>query len=85
MYREGDPNVNTQMDSMSYYYYPQSNKLRKVTDQVNSGNYSVDIDNQVATDNYQYDKIGNLIADQAEGISSIKWNVTGKVKEVKGD
>lgn len=34
------------------------------------------------TDNYEYDNIGNLMADEQEEIAEVKWLVTGKVKEV---
>src|SRR5690606_20020306 len=55
--------------------------LNHVTDLVASGNYSVDIDNQ-SSNNYQYDAIGNLIKDNAEGISPITWNVYGKISSI---
>jgi len=32
--------------------------------------------------NYQYDKIGQLILDQAEGITQIDWKVTNKVEKI---
>jgi RHS repeat-associated protein len=34
------------------------------------------------TDNYQYDEIGNLIKDTKEGITSIEWNVYGKIRSI---
>lgn len=46
-----------------------------------STNYSDDIDGQTAI-NYTYDKIGNLKSDPSEGITSIKWNVYGKISEI---
>ena len=76
------------MDELSYKYYPGTNQLRQVTDQVadnaygNSWDVIFDIDNQSDTSNYVYDAIGNLIADKAEGITSIQWNVYGKIKEI---
>lgn len=75
----------------------QSNKLRYVHDQVAASNYTEDIDSQTSlsqaqvnsqrslaqsTDNYQYDAIGNLIKDNAEGISDIHWNVYGKIASI---
>ncbi len=52
-----------EMDSLNYKYISNTNKLRRVTDAVTSGNYADDIDNQTDADNYVYDEIGNLIAD----------------------
>ncbi len=62
-----------------------------------ASNYTEDIDSQTSlsqaqvnsqrslaqsTDNYQYDAIGNLIKDNAEGISDIHWNVYGKIASI---
>jgi uncharacterized protein RhaS with RHS repeats len=58
-----------------------NNKLNHVRDQVSSGNYSADIDNQ-SSNNYTYDRIGNLIKDVAEGIDAIHWTVYGKIKKI---
>ena len=41
-----------------------------------------DIKSGQAANNYSYDAIGNLIADQQEGISTIKWNVYGKIASI---
>ena len=57
-----------------------TNQLAYVTDDINS-NYTEDIDNQLAG-NYDYDGIGNLIKDVQEGITSITWNVYGKIKTI---
>lgn len=58
-----------------------TNRLASVKDTVNAANYSDDIDQQ-ADNNYSYDAIGNLTADQKEGISKITWNVYGKIDTV---
>jgi RHS repeat-associated protein len=71
------------MDSLAYEYIPNTNKLKRVTDNAAySNNYPGDIDNQTATENYLYDAIGNLIKDKAEGIDSIYWNVYGKISRI---
>lgn len=70
------------MDDLTYSYYTNTNKLKRVTDAVSSGNYSEDIDSQSDTSNYRYDEIGNLIRDKAEGIDSIKWTVYGKISRI---
>ena len=41
-----------------------TNKLAYITDQVSSGNYTEDIDNQTSF-NYTYDPIGNLVSECA--------------------
>jgi RHS repeat-associated protein len=77
----------SQMDSLTYSYYPKTNQLRRITDKVLPGTFTdadnriVDIDSQ-PEDNYVYDSIGNLIEDKQENISSIKWTVYGKIAEI---
>ncbi|MCR6718707.1 MAG: hypothetical protein NVV59_00075 [Chitinophagaceae bacterium] len=89
--RNGAPELGApmRMDSLRYYYYASTNQLKRVTDSVAAGNYtgsttvsSVDIDHQDEPSNYVYDAIGNLIEDKAEGLSSITWNVYGKIKSI---
>ncbi|MGI8600074.1 MAG: N-acetylmuramidase domain-containing protein [Chitinophagaceae bacterium] len=58
-----------------------SNQLAHVEDTDPSSNYTVDIDNQ-SLSNYDYDNIGNLIKDNAEGITNINWTVYGKIKQI---
>jgi RHS repeat-associated protein len=70
------------MDDMTYEYYGSTNKLAQVRDAVASANYPADIDNQASASNYKYDAIGNLISDDAEGITNIKWTVYGKIASI---
>lgn len=80
--------VLTQMDQLTYNYTAGTNKLRHVSDAVannlftngTANDTSLDIDSQIA-DNYGYDDIGQLIADEQEGLK-IDWRVDGKVKSV---
>ena len=37
---------------------------------------------ETSSENYEYDKIGNLVRDSSEQIEEIVWNVQGKVQEV---
>ncbi|WP_207516014.1 RHS repeat-associated core domain-containing protein [Longitalea luteola] len=75
------------MDSLTYNYNRGingkivNNKLNYISDQISAGNYTVDIDNQ-ASNNYQYDKIGNLIKDVAEGLDTVRWTVYGKINRI---
>src|SRR5690606_33931281 len=80
-FRNGASANGINMDKMKYHYNAGNNQLNYVYDSVPAGNYSVDIDAQSAN-NYQYDAIGNLIKDNAEGISSITWNVYGKISSI---
>jgi RHS repeat-associated protein len=73
------------MDSLTYHYYTGTNRLQRVTDAIPATNYTEDIDNQTDVSNYMYDEIGNLIQDKAEQIDSIKWNVYGKISEIRKD
>jgi len=72
------------MDSLTYHYLSNTNKLTYVSDQSQgwvNGNYKIKNQNN---GNYDYDEIGNLIKDSTENISSggIKWNVYGKISEI---
>jgi RHS repeat-associated protein len=66
------------------------NRLYHVNETVAVNAFNDDIDDQGGfsstnvntTNNYGYDGEGRLIRDDAEEIASIKWTVTGKVKEV---
>jgi RHS repeat-associated protein len=72
------------MDSLTYIYYPNTNRLRQVRDSANTY-YSFnppDLQDQSSTDNYKYDAIGNLISDDKENITSITWSVYGKIREI---
>ena len=76
------------MDSLNYFYYTGTNKLKRVTDSVPPNTYTsqqdnliLDVDSQ-PDKNYCYDAIGNLIKDSLEQITSIKWNVYGKIQEI---
>lgn len=64
-------------------YLKNTNKLRWVDDipELTAVKKDVDVDDQ-STDNYSYDAIGNLIADDQEQIANIEWTVSGKVKRV---
>uniref|UniRef100_UPI001A982D61 RHS repeat domain-containing protein n=1 Tax=Foetidibacter luteolus TaxID=2608880 RepID=UPI001A982D61 len=77
------------MDKLGYRYKPNTNQLDHITDDVNAANYTEDIDGQ-GTNNYEYDEIGNLVKDKAEGIgqsqqSKIEWTVYGKISSIRKD
>lgn len=71
-----------EMDSLLYEYYPNTNKLKRVSDWVSKDKFTDDIDDQEG-DNYTYDEIGNLISDKAEEIENIEWSVYGKILKIK--
>ncbi|CAN5900194.1 hypothetical protein BH11BAC7_BH11BAC7_31860 [soil metagenome] len=77
----------TDIDSLSYKYNRDGlgnilrNQLLLVRDNVSNPSFGDDIDDQV-TGNYKYDAEGRLAKDLQEGIDTIIWTVTGKVKEV---
>ncbi|HMF73680.1 MAG TPA: hypothetical protein VK616_19500 [Flavitalea sp.] len=62
------------MDSLTYSYVPNSNRLSWARDSTGADSYGLDaadvadIDNQ-PPGNYSYDEIGNLIRDNAEGMT----------------
>lgn len=69
-------------DSLSYTYNTNKNQLNRVTDLVGAGFRDYDHDTQTSSNNYTYYSIGNLTRDYSEGITSIKWNVYGKISEI---
>jgi RHS repeat-associated protein len=76
------------MDSLTYHYNNSSNQLNYIQDAIPDDRYGLgvgdisDIDNQ-ASNNFKYDPIGNLVKDNQEGISNIKWSVYGKILEIQ--
>jgi RHS repeat-associated protein len=70
-----------QIDDLTYNYLAGTNKLTSVADPIPSGLVNYDIDGQGAN-NYSYDRIGNMTADNAEGITNISWTVYGKIKSI---
>lgn len=81
--RHGDA-ARLSMDSLKYFYTANTNRLHKVTDAAADaapGDYSKynDIKQGQTDDNYGYDEIGNLVADNAESITNVTWNVYGKI------
>ena len=79
--RNGDK-ARLNMDSLLYIYQPNNNQLTQVLDYMPDNNLYNDIKSGQAANNYSYDAIGNLIADQQEGINAIKWNVYGKIASI---
>lgn len=76
------------MDALRYAYPHDaqgkliSNRLRHIKDNPSiSGNYPTDIDEQ-PDNNYSYDNIGNLIADNRGDISKIEWTMYGKIRRI---
>jgi len=82
--RKGAPTAGMplEMDDLSYNYLPNTNQLKQVRDAVGAGNYTEDIDDQPNSNNYTYDKIGNLKTDIAGGITNINWNLYGKIESI---
>ncbi len=96
--RNGDKTNNLAMDHLIYRYTQDSNgkklnnRLLHVNDLVTTHVYNDITDqdipgkpyvqNDLNSQNYKYDKIGNLIADKQEEIANIEWNVQGKVEKI---
>ncbi len=80
--RNGSTASGLAMDNLTYNYIAGTNQLRNVADVVLTDNYTDDISNQTSTDNYEYDKIGNMTKDVSEEIAEIKWTVYGKIKSI---
>jgi RHS repeat-associated protein len=83
--RNGNKPTGWRMDELTYHYIPNSNKLGHVTDAIGANAYTdaevKDVETQAAG-NYQYDEIGNMTKDVAEGIDIIQWTVYGKIRSI---
>ncbi|MBI2967247.1 MAG: hypothetical protein HYY40_05475 [Bacteroidetes bacterium] len=75
-----NPNAK-RLDELDYRYYAGTNRLEYIDDNVPQGNWPTDLDDQ-GSGNYAYDATGNLISDNKEKITEIKWTVYGKVKKI---
>jgi len=76
------------MDSLTYHYQTQNNRLDYVTDAATDANTATykdynDIQKGQVKGNYLYDSLGNLVKDRQEGIDTILWNVYGKIDSIK--
>jgi RHS repeat-associated protein len=81
--RNGSAATSLAMDSLNYWYKSGTNQLDHITDSVTSTcSVCGDISNQSAG-NYQYDSIGELVADAASGITNITWTVYGKIASIR--
>ena len=84
LYRNGSSQgtAGLSMDTLNYTYYnsQENNRLEKVDDQATSL-YTTDIDGLQQNANYTYDRIGNLVGDVSESLTTT-WNVRGKIKRV---
>ncbi len=77
-YIPGQPIVDAQLHHLT-------NRLSSVDDAVTAtAAYKMDLDDQNAF-NYTYDRIGNLISDTKEHISTIEWTVYGKIRSITKD
>ena len=61
-----------------------TNRLNHVTEDQTIDNESLNYGDYQGTQagDYDYDGIGNLIADGSEDIETINWNVSGKITDV---
>jgi RHS repeat-associated protein len=60
---------------------PNTDLGNTTTTFVNGSTYEL-LNGATSANNYRYDKIGNLIKDTKEGITSIVWNVAGKIERI---
>ena len=74
-----------EMDQLKYLYYPNSNKVHKITDNATSSSYTNDLATGQQDFNYVYDADGKLTQDLQEGITKIEWNSINKVSRVEKD
>lgn len=75
--RNATSNIGLDMDNFSYHYQDilgeKSNQLAYVSDAALNDGVGGDIVSGMTTNNYQYDKIGQLLSDVSEGIANMEW------------
>ncbi|WP_222984564.1 RHS repeat domain-containing protein [Flagellimonas meishanensis] len=82
---KGSQDGSNAMDALTYVYSSaKPNQLQQVLDTEGDVANAEDIGNQTATDNYQYNSIGQLTDNLSEGIFYI-YNASGLVTEVGKD
>lgn len=79
--RKGAPSAGKalEMDALTYNYNAANNQINYIQDITST--YTEDVDGQAAN-NYTYDANGNVKTDIVRGITSIQWNVYGKIASV---
>jgi hypothetical protein len=60
------------------------NRLHHITDGVGTSALTTDIET-MASGNFKYSEIGQLIGDISEEIDTIEWNVSGKIRRIMYD
>lgn len=80
--RFGDASQALNMDLLKYTYYAGTNQLQHVQEMFAPTTVYADDFEDMGTNDYKYDEIGNLIEDKSEKIDAIEWTVYGKVKSV---
>lgn len=79
---QSSSNGNRAMDDLTYHYNTEKpNQLQQVTDAVTASTNAGDITSQYSTENYEYNNIGQLVRNNAEGIN-YTYNASGLVTEV---
>ena len=70
-------------DPLTGFNNGENNRLSSVDDLAGASLFGdADLSGLQNLENYQYDEIGQLTSDAAEGITDIKWKVTNKVEEI---
>jgi RHS repeat-associated protein len=84
-YAANTAGTSVKMDDFTYHYNTPNinNQLSWVDDIAGVSAFgNADIDNSMNANNYTYDQIGRLTKDTDEGINTIQWTVTNKVKQI---
>ncbi|HVU56937.1 MAG TPA: RHS repeat-associated core domain-containing protein [Puia sp.] len=79
--RNGTTAGGLDMDKLQYNYTAGTNQLDHIHDTVTTSSSYDDIKSQ-SSGNYKYDSIGQLVSDDASGISTITWTVYGKIASI---
>ena len=67
-----------EMDKLTYVYMAQHNQLQQVEDAVTGAPFTDDLPSGQASQNYEYDLVGNLVSDVQEDVTNT-WDVYGRV------
>ena len=77
-------NADGALDILGYEYYENSNKLARVSDQVNSTTHNTDMDNQPDNQNYSYNAIGNMTGDKKSYTGEPMYYTYNHLQQVTG-
>lgn len=82
--RSGNSTTGLNMDDLTYSYEANTNKLTRVEDAVTGAPYTTDLTSGQGTNNYEYNELGQMIANEDE-LQYYTYNASGLITGVYSD